>query len=75
MRHASHTNNILKQYRPAFSTNGGSSFTNLNSHSVYIGSSNWGDDHISYSATNAINMGGGCIIFRWSYIYTTGKNK
>ena len=58
MRHASHTSGITKQYRPAFSINGGSSFTNLNSHSVYIGSSSWGDDHIAYSATNAINMGG-----------------
>ena len=58
MRHASHTSNITKQYRPAFSINGGSSFTNLNSHSVYINSSSWGDEHIAYSATNAINMGG-----------------
>ena len=58
MRHASHATNITKQYRPAFSINGGSSFTNLNSHTVYIGSSSWADDHIAYSATNAINMGG-----------------
>ena len=58
MRHASHTSGITKQYRPAFSTNGGSSFTNFNSHSVHINSSSWGDDHIAYSATNAINMGG-----------------
>tara|TARA_B000000609_G_C23987894_1_gene248150 strand:- start:54 stop:647 length:594 start_codon:yes stop_codon:yes gene_type:complete len=58
MRHASHTSNITKQYRPAFSINGGSSFTNLNSHSIYIGSSSWGDDHIAFSASNAINMGG-----------------
>ena len=58
MRHASHTSGITKQYRPAFSINGGSSFTNLNSHSVYIGSSSWGDDHIAFSASNAINMGG-----------------
>ena len=58
MRHASHATNITKQYRPAFSINGGSSFTNLNSHTVYINSSSWGDDHIAYSATNAINMGG-----------------
>jgi len=57
MRHASHAQNITKQYRPAFSINGGSSFTNLNSHSVYIGS-NLGDDHIAFSASNAINMGG-----------------
>tara|TARA_R100000152_G_C6578511_1_gene43203 strand:+ start:22 stop:546 length:525 start_codon:yes stop_codon:yes gene_type:complete len=58
MRHASHTNNITKQYRPAYSTNSGGSFTNLNSHSIYIGSSSWGDDHIAFSATNAVNMGG-----------------
>ena len=58
MRHASHTNNITKQYRPAYSTNSGGSFTNLNSHSIYIGSSSWGDDHVAYSATNAVNMGG-----------------
>ena len=58
MRHASHTSGITKQYRPAFSINGGSSFTNLNSHSIYIGSSSWGDDHIAFSASNAINMGG-----------------
>jgi len=58
MRHAAHTSGITKQYRPAFSTDSGSSFTNLNSHSVYIGSSSWGDDHIAYSASNAINMGG-----------------
>ena len=70
MRHASHTNNILKQYRPAFSTNGGSSFTNLNSHSVYIGSSSWADDHIAYSATNAINMGGEAASFSDGVIFT-----
>ncbi len=70
MRHASHTNNILKQYRPAFSTNGGSSFTNLNAHSAYIGSSNWGDDHIAYSATNAINMGGEAASFSDGVIFT-----
>jgi len=58
MRHANQPQNILKQYRPAFSLDSGSSFTNLNSHSVYIGSDDWGDDHIAYSATNAINMGG-----------------
>ena len=70
MRHASHTSNITKQYRPAFSTNGGSSFTNLNSHSVYIGSSSWGDDHIAYSATNAINMGGEAASFSDGVIFT-----
>ena len=58
MRHAAHASGITKQYRPAFSTNSGSSFTNLNSHSIYIGSSSWGDDHIAFSASNAINMGG-----------------
>ena len=69
-RHASHASNITKQYRPAFSTNGGSSFTNLNSHSVYIGSSSWGDDHIAYSATNAINMGGESASFSNGVIFT-----
>ena len=70
MRHAAHPTNIVKQYRPAFSTNGGSSFTNLNSHTVYIGSSNWGDDHIAYSATNAINMGGEGASFSDGVIFT-----
>ena len=70
MRHASHTSAITKQYRPAFSTNGGSSFTNLNSHSVHIGSSNWGDDHIAYSLTNAINMGGEGASFANGVIFT-----
>ena len=70
MRHAAHTNNVLKQYRPAFSTNGGSSFTNLNSHSVYIGSSSWGDDHIAYSASNAINMGGEAASFSNGVIFS-----
>ena len=70
MRHASHATNITKQYRPAFSTNGGSSFTNLNSHSVYIGSSSWGDDHIAYSASNAINMGGEAASFSNGVIFT-----
>tara|TARA_B100000575_G_scaffold290744_1_gene295046 strand:- start:1650 stop:2171 length:522 start_codon:yes stop_codon:yes gene_type:complete len=56
MRHASHAQNITKYYRPAFSTNGGASFTNLNSHTVHIGS-NLGDDHTAYSASNGINMG------------------
>ena len=69
-RHASHASNITKQYRPAFSTNGGSSFTNLNSHSVYIGSSSWGDDHIAYSASNAINMGGEGAAFSDGVIFT-----
>ena len=70
MRHASHASNITKQYRPAFSTDGGSSFTNLNSHSVYIGSSSWGDDHIAYSASNAINMGGEGASFANGVIFT-----
>ena len=70
MRHASHASSITKQYRPAFSTNGGSSFTNLNSHSVYIGSSSWGDDHIAYSASNAINMGGEAASFSDGVIFT-----
>ena len=70
MRHASHATNITKQYRPAFSINGGSSFTNLNSHSVYIGSSSWADDHIAYSATNAINMGGEGASFSDGVIFT-----
>ena len=70
MRHASHATNITKQYRPAFSINGGSSFTNLNSHSVYIGSSSWGDDHIAYSASNAINMGGEGASFSDGVIFT-----
>ena len=70
MRHAAHAQNITKQYRPAFSTNGGSSFTNLNSHSVYIGSSSWADDHIAYSATNAINMGGEAASFSDGVIFT-----
>ena len=70
MRHASHATNITKQYRPAFSINGGSSFTNLNSHSVYIGSSSWGDDHIAYSASNAINMGGEAASFSDGVIFT-----
>ena len=70
MRHASHATNITKQYRPAFSTDGGSSFTNLNSHSVYIGSSSWGDDHIAYSASNAINMGGEAASFSNGVIFT-----
>jgi len=69
MRHAAHAQNITKQYRPAFSINGGSSFTNLNSHSVYIGS-NLGDDHIAYSATNAINMGGEGASFSDGVIFT-----
>ena len=70
MRHAGHTSNITKQYRPAFSINGGSSFTNLNSHSVFINSSSWGDDHIAYSATNAINMGGEGASFSDGVIFT-----
>ena len=70
MRHASHTSAITKQYRPAFSTNGGSSFTNLNSHSVHIGSSSWGYDHIAYSASNAINMGGEAASFSDGVIFT-----
>ena len=70
MRHASHASNITKQYRPAFSTNGGSSFTNFNSHSVHINSSSWGDDHIAYSATNAINMGGEAASFSDGVIFT-----
>ena len=70
MRHASHATNITKQYRPAFSINGGSSFTNLNSHSVYINSSSWGDDHIAYSASNAINMGGEGASFSDGVIFT-----
>ena len=69
MRHASHASNITKQYRPAFSTNGGSSFTNLNSHSAHITGS-WGDDHIAYSATNAINMGGEGASFANGVIFT-----
>ena len=70
MRHASHATNITKQYRPAFSTNGGGSFTNLNSHTVYINSSSWGDDHIAYSASNAINMGGEAASFSNGVIFT-----
>ena len=69
MRHASHATNITKQYRPAFSTDGGSSFTNLNSHSAHITGS-WGDDHIAYSATNAINMGGEAASFSNGVIFT-----
>ena len=69
MRHASHASSITKQYRPAFSTNGGSSFTNLNSHSAHITGS-WGDDHIAYSATNAINMGGEGASFSNGVIFT-----
>ena len=69
MRHASHASSITKQYRPAFSTNGGSSFTNLNSHSAHITGS-WGDDHIAYSATNAINMGGEAASFSDGVIFT-----
>ena len=70
MRHASHASNITKQYRPAFSTDSGSSFTNLNSHSVYVSSSSWGDDHIAYSATNVINMGGESASFSNGVIFT-----
>ncbi len=70
MRHAGHAQNITKQYRPAFSINSGGSFTNLNSHSIYIGSSNWGDDHIAYSASNAINMGGEGASFSNGVIFT-----
>ena len=70
MRHASHATNITKQYRPAFSINGGSSFTNLNSHTVYVNSSSWGDEHIAYSATNAINMGGEGASFSDGVIFT-----
>ena len=70
MRHANHTSNITKQYRPAFSLDGGSSFTNLNSHSVYVSSSSWGDDHIAYSATNVINMGGESASFSNGVIFT-----
>ena len=69
MRHASHASSITKQYRPAFSTDGGSSFTNLNSHSAHITGS-WGDDHIAYSATNAINMGGEGASFANGVIFT-----
>ena len=69
MRHAAHASSITKQYRPAFSTNGGSSFTNLNSHSAHITVS-WGDDHIAYSATNAINMGGEGASFANGVIFT-----
>ena len=69
MRHASHASSITKQYRPAFSTNGGSSFTNLNSHSAHITGS-WGDDHIAYSATNANNMGGEGASFANGVIFT-----
>ena len=69
MRHASHASNITKQNRPAFSTDGGSSFTNLNSHSAHITGS-WGDDHIAYSASNAINMGGEGASFSDGVIFT-----
>ena len=69
MRHAAHASSITKQYRPAFSTDGGSSFTNLNSHSAHITGS-WGDDHIAYSATNAINMGGEGASFANGVIFT-----
>ena len=69
MRHAAHASSITKQYRPAFSTDGGSSFTNLNSHSAHITGS-WGDDHIAYSATNAINMGGEAASFSNGVIFT-----
>ena len=69
MRHTSHASSITKQYRPAFSTNGGSSFTNLNSHSAHITGS-WGDDHIAYSASNAINMGGEGASFSDGVIFT-----
>ena len=69
MRHAAHASSITKQYRPAFSTDGGSSFTNLNSHSAHITGS-WGDDHIAYSATNAINMGGEAASFSDGVIFT-----
>ena len=69
MRHASHASSITKQYRPAFSTDGGSSFTNLNSHSAHITGS-WGDDQIAYSATNAINMGGEGASFANGVIFT-----
>ena len=70
MRHASHATNITKQYRPAYSTNSGGSFTNLNSHTVYINSSSWGDDHIAYSASNAINMGGEAASFSNGVIFS-----
>ena len=69
MRHASHAVNITKQYRPAFSTNGGSSFTNLNAHSVYI-ASHTSDEHTPFSATNAINMGGEAASFADGVIFT-----
>ena len=69
MRHAAHAVNITKQYRPAFSTNSGGSFTNLNSHSIYIGS-HTSDEHIAYSATNAINMGGEGASFSNGVIFT-----
>ena len=69
MRHATHAVNITKQYRPAFSTNSGGSFTNLNSHSIYIGS-HTADEHIAYSATNAINMGGEGASFSNGVIFT-----
>ena len=69
MSHASHASNITKQYRPAFSTDGGSSFTNLNSHSAHKTGS-WGDDHIAYSASNAINMGGEGASFSDGVIFT-----
>ena len=69
MRHASHAVNITKQYRPAFSTNGGSSFTNLNAHSVYI-ASHTADEHVPFYATNAINMGGEGAAFSDGVIFT-----
>lgn len=69
MRHASHAVNITKQYRPAFSTDGGSSFTNLNAHSVYI-ASHTADEHVPFSATNAINMGGEAAAFADGVIFT-----
>jgi len=69
MRHATHPVNITKAYRPAFSTNGGSSFTNFNSHSVHI-ASHTSDDHTAYSATNAINMGGEAASFSNGVIFT-----
>ena len=69
MRHATHPVNIAKQYRPAFSTNSGGSFTNLNSHTIYI-ASHTSDEHIAYSATNAINMGGESASFANGVIFT-----
>lgn len=55
-RNAAHPAAKTKQYRPAYSTDGGGSFTNLNSHSIHFNTT--ADDHFNVAFTNLVNADG-----------------